>query len=383
VTPVASPVWAGTTYPQTEVTTLEGFAGPGGLSEAARMLGITRHLGIDINRDACATATAAGHQRIQADIRTLNPNDYPHVTGAIWTPPCPTFSTSGKQSGLKDYRTILHGVTLLGDSQAGITIDDAYADVCSRVADPRTALVLETLRFALRLPGLQWFVAEQVPAVHGIWEEMCAELAATHDFESCNVVTLRADDFGAATRRARVFLIATRHRTPDFTGMPIRAHWSCGRYEAPRLHLPTAVAPLAQVSMAAVLDWPAGVQIRTRGNRRTPGGNLFSADGPSLGLTEKARSWTREDRPGHALTPAEAGVLQGFPRDYPWQGSRSSQFLQVADTVSPLVGAAVLGAATGLPWQDAIRQRIEQLYGPSALQTAVAPAQLDLLAGVA
>jgi DNA (cytosine-5)-methyltransferase 1 len=365
------------------VEVLEGFAGPGGFSESARMLGIDRRLGVDINRDACATATAAGHQRIQTDLRTIDPDDYPNVTGATITPPCPTFAASGKLSGRRDYRTVLDGATLLGDSQAGIDIDDAYAEVCGQVADPRTALVLETLRFALRLPNLRWFVAEQVPAVHGIWEEMCAELAATHDFESCNVVTLRADDFGAATRRTRVFLIATRDYAPDFAGMPIRAHWSCGRFDAPRVHLPAAVSPFAAVSMASALGWPAGVMIRTRGNRRTPGGNLFSADGPAQGLTEKARSWTREDQPGHALTAAEAGVLQGFPRDYPWQGSRSSQFLQIADAVSPLMGAAVLGAAAGRPWQDAVRERIELLYGPTALNTATPAAQLDLFAGAA
>jgi DNA (cytosine-5)-methyltransferase 1 len=365
------------------VEVLEGFAGPGGFSEAARMLGIPNRLGIDLNADACATATAAGHRRIQADIRTLDPDDFPRVVGAIKTPPCPTFAASGKQSGRKDYRTVLDGASLLGDSQAGIRTDDAYAAVCSDVADPRTALVLETLRFALRLPNLRWLVAEQVPAVHGIWEEMCAELAATHDFESCNVLALRADDFGAATRRVRVFLIATRDYTPDFTGMPIRAHWSCGRFQAPRLHLPAAVTPLAQVSMADALGWPGGVVIRTRGNRRTSGGNLFSADGPAQGLTEKARSWTREDRPGHALTAAEAGVLQGFPRDYPWRGSRSSQFLQIADTVSPLVGAAVLGAATGLPWRDTIQARLEQIYPPAALVSRTEPEQLDLLAGAA
>lgn len=355
---------------------LEGFAGPGGFSEAARMLGLVGHVGVDINRDACATAAAAGHRRIQADIRSVDPDAFPTVTGATITPPCPTFSASGKQSGRRDHQLVIEGATLLGDSQAGIDVTAAYASVCGRVGDLRTTLVLEALRFALRLPNLRWVVAEQVPAVASIWEEMCAELAATHDFASCNVVTLRADDFGAATRRARVFLIAARNYEPDFTGMPIRGRWSCGRFEAPRELVPAVVPPLARVSMAAALGWPAGVVVRTRGNRRTSGGNLFSADGPALGLTEKARSWTREDRPGHALTPAEAGVLQGFPREYPWQGSRSSQFLQVADTVSPLMGAAVLGAATCRPWREAVRRRLEQIYPREAF--APRPGQTDL-----
>ena len=362
-------------------TLLEGFAGPGGFSEAARMLKLHGHLGIELGTDACATAQAAGHERLQADIRTLNPADYPHVAGWISAPPCPTFPDSGKRAGRIDYRIVLDGIALLGDSQANTSRDDDHLATYSRVSDERSALVLETLRFAFRLPNLRWLVAEQVPAVHDIWAEICAELAATTDWESCNVVKLRMDDFGAPTRRERVFLIATRDYTPDFTDLPYRARWSCGRFQPPRLHLPNTGTVFPRTTMAGVLGWPTGVQIRTRGNRRTSGGNLFSADRSAIGLTEKARSWTREDQPGHALTPAEAGLLQGFPRDYPWQGSRSSQFLQIANTVSPLAGTAVLGVATGQPWQDAIWSRLERLYSPAALMPRTDPSQLDLLAG--
>lgn len=159
------------------VRVLEGFAGPGGLSESLRMLGITRALGIEKNADACATAEAAGHRRIQADIRSLDPQDFTHVTGWASAPPCPTFAKSGKRSGVLDYRVVIDGITHLGDAQANTAHDARYLD-------DRTALVLQTLRFAFRLPRLQWMVAEQVPAVHDIWAEMCAELAATYDWRS-------------------------------------------------------------------------------------------------------------------------------------------------------------------------------------------------------
>lgn len=371
------------------VEVLEGFAGPGGFSEAARMLGITNHLGIEVNPDACATATAAGHQRLQADIRALDPDDFPDVTGWISAPPCPTFTAAGKRTGVKDYRIVLDGVSLLADSQC-IAVDDprstAYLDTYGLVVDERTALVLETLRFALRLPNLEWVVAEQVPAVHGIWEEICAELAAVHDFESCNVVTLRADDFGAATRRSRVFLIATRGRTPDFSGMPIRKWWSCGRFSAPAWNPVDASSPFPRVSMAGALGWPRGVTVNTRGERKTAGGNMFSADGPALSMTGNGlRAWYRTDlgKPEGLITHAQASLIQGFRPDYPWTGGHSSKFQRIADTVSPLPGAAVLGAATGLPWREAIQDRLEQIYPPDALVPRTEPEQLDLLAGAA
>jgi DNA (cytosine-5)-methyltransferase 1 len=345
---------------------LEGFAGPGGLSEAAAMLGIHNVLGVETNTDACATALAARHKRLQADIRDLDPDEFPHITGWLSAPPCPTYCASGKRSGRADHVLVREGVSRLGDSMANTDHDDDYLSTYGVVADERTALVLETLKFAFRLPYLEWMVAEQVPAVHDLWAEMCAELAAAHDWQSCNVIKIRADDLGAATRRERVILIATRWRTPDFTGIPLRGRWSCGRFEPPQAHAPQPGAGFPRTSMAQALGGPPGVRINTRGNRRTAGGNEFSADGPAVSMTGNGlRAWYRTDlgKPAGLLTPAQAGLLQGFPADYPWQGSRSSRFQRIADTVCPLVGAAAIGAATGIDWQPVVRRRLADLYG--------------------
>ncbi|WP_236793230.1 DNA cytosine methyltransferase [Amycolatopsis sp. GM8] len=42
------------------------------------------------------------------------------------------------------------------------------------------------------------------------------------------------------------------------------------------------------------------------------------------------------------VTVAEAGVLQGFPADYPWQGGKSAQYRQIGDAVPPPLAAAIL-----------------------------------------
>ncbi len=312
----------------------EGFAGAGGFSEALRMLGFTNTIGIDVNADACATAHAAGHTRIQSDIRALDPDSFPDIDGWVSGPPCPTYAEPGKRSGRADYQAVLGGVATLGDWVCGLAAADDYAATYGLVADQRSALVLETLRFAFQLPAVRLIVAEQVPPVRGIWEEMCFELAATYAFESCSVLTVRHDDLGGATRRVRVFLVATRDYTPDFTAVPL----------------------------SQALGWPRGLRINTRG-ASTAGGNEFSADGPSLSLTQAARTWRFTDRPGNCLTPSQAGILQTFPADYPWQGSRTSQFGRVADSVPPVMAAAVVGAAAGVPWEDAVRRRLDEVYG--------------------
>lgn len=363
------------------IRTLEGFAGPGGLSEAARIVGLGGGLGVELNANACATAEAAGHRRLQVDIRSLDPADFPDVEVWVSAPPCQTFAGVGKQSGIGDYQVVLDGIGAVGFTPG------AETEIRGLVADPRTALVLETLRFAVDLPHVRVLIAEQVQPVRSIWVEMCAELAASHRFDFCHVITVAADDLGVPTRRTRAFFIATRGDDPDFSDLPMRAHWSCGRFgPGPVEHGPNRVGGFPRISMAQALDWPRGLRINTRGERKTAGGNEFSADGPAQSLTGNgARTWYRTDLGSVAgrITASQAGLLQGFPRDYPWQGSRTSQFQQVADTVSPIVGAAVVGAATGVPWRDAVDARLLHLYGAQAASVPAAAEQLDLFTGAA
>lgn len=52
---------------------------------------------------------------------------------------------------------------------------------------------------------------------------------------------------------------------------------------------------------------------------------------------------------GVRVTVAEGGVLQSFPADYPWQGSKSKQFEQVGNACPPLLSLHALCAVIGLP----------------------------------
>lgn len=335
--------------------TVDLFAGPGGWDEAARILGVDLGIiGFEKNPDAAATARAAGHRRIVADVAGLNPSDFPNATGLIVSPPCPPFSAAGKRLGMgDDYQHVLDAITCLGSEECG---DDCECWRLGEYADPRSRLVVETARWALRMPSIEWLAAEQVPGVEYMWEDLAAELYAA-GWEWVNVMTLDAADYGAGARRTRTYLIGRKY-APSRVGYLVTRN------------------PIPTVAMADVLGWPAGERVRTRNNRRPTGGNLFSADGPSWCLTGKARSWYR-DSDGQTLTASEAGALQGFPRDYPWTGSRTAQFQQAGDVVSPLAGAAVLGAVLGIDWREKVTATAAALgAGPTDR-----PAPVELLVG--
>jgi DNA (cytosine-5)-methyltransferase 1 len=66
------------------------------------------------------------------------------------------------------------------------------------------------------------------------------------------------------------------------------------------------------------------------------------------------------------VTVQEAAILQSFPADYPWQGTKSAQFRQVGDAVCPRLAVAVIGTCLGLDWQTVAAEA----YGDAELGEA-------------
>lgn len=345
------------------------FAGPGGWSEGIKALGL-RDIGLEWDTAACKTRAVAGHATIQCDVSTYPTAPFKgRIRGKIASPTCTPWSRAGKGLGLVDQPLVHQAVHDLSQGR------DTRAVLLAGCKDERSLLAAEPMRWLYDLRP-EWVAMEQVPDVLPLWRQY-AEVLRGWGY-SVWVGILNAANYGVPQTRRRAILIASREREVA-APQPTHTEHDHG-IDLLGEHRP------GWVSMAQALDLPAGMRINTRGDRKTSGGNEFSCDGPSWALTEKARSWwvlrhskranateRRLDQPaatlvaGHArhdfqwvrgngrtdlekrpLLLSEAAVLQSFPADYPFQGSESKRFLQIANAVPPLLGAHVLAAATGL-----------------------------------
>jgi DNA (cytosine-5)-methyltransferase 1 len=260
-------------------------------------------------------------------------------------------------------------------------------------SDPRSGLVTEPLRWALDAldsgTSYETVCLEQVPTVLPVWEAMADVLRR----EGYSVVTgcLRAEQFGVPQTRRRAFLVArlgSEARLPE----PTHRHYRKGvaQHEGDQSLLPW-------VSMADALGWKnprvvvsnygTGGDPANRGTRTSsePSATVtskidrfkvhpipanagttpddmdwvysrpsptivgsFAPDVVAAPAWRKAGDGPRQNAKGSVrITHDEAAVLQTFPADHPWQGTKGKHFEQVGNAVPCLLAKAVLEACTG------------------------------------
>ncbi|MFF3318126.1 DNA cytosine methyltransferase [Streptomyces sp. NPDC003035] len=379
---------------------LDLFAGPGGLDVAGHSLDIPS-LGIEWDRSACLTRYAAGLDTLHADVSAVRRDAFeslpPEINMLAGGPPCQTYSVAGKGAGRKALDEVKEYIERLmaGDSDEEIDKD------LKNLSDPRTAMVLEPLRYAIRAtrsPSRDFrpydvIVLEQVPAVEALWHHYARVLEKTGlpDGTTYKVVVdvLDTETYGVPQTRSRAVLIARREGLGE-PSLPAPTHHAYEAKEWNRrsdrtstdVHQPTLdedSAPQPEerrgkddvrehwTSMGKALADPVG----THPGRKTP--FLVRSNYGSSGIP--GRRGVRTDRQpaatvtgrisrfvvfehldenivyeGPRFSMNEAGMLQSFPPDYPWSGTAQAQ--QVGNAVPPLFGAHLLSAALGLPAPD-------------------------------
>lgn len=384
---------------------LEGFAGPGGWSEGLRLAGYTgRAVGIEHDADACATATAAGHTRVLADVAAVDPHDFAPVVGLIMSPPCQAWSMAGKRGGEADQAAVFARMT--AHAHGHTPAEHTWVD-------ERSALTAEPLRYVHALRPV-WVALEQVPPVLPLWRHTAQLLRQLGYRAWCGI--LAAECYGVPQTRRRAILIARRDGQPAAPPAPSHQEHRPGREPDTAPDLFGAVLP-PPVSMAQALGW--GLPARpawtvTAGGTDTGGAEVFgnhaarqqlaaidhdregeivlrsnysvggnldtrairSTSEPATTITSKVGHWTmrngnqanactrditepagtvffghranavefihRDSQGRRRVTVAEAGILQGFPAGYPWQGTTSARYRQVGDAVPPPLASAIL-----------------------------------------
>ncbi|MGW3203181.1 DNA cytosine methyltransferase [Streptomyces sp. NPDC001135] len=355
------------------------FAGPGGLDVAARLLGV-ESTGIEWDANACETRYAAGLRTLHADVSTVRQqrfadlsHDFNVLSGG---PPCQTFSVAGKGAGRRALEEVKGFITRLVDgNESPEVIDKELADL----GDPRTALVLEPLRWLMAAieadKPYEAIILEQVPTVLPLWQVYkdvleSGRLPRNVRYQAeCDV--LRTEEYGVPQSRRRAVLIArldrkgkvslptpTHHAflrpkadaapTLDSALDPDPAHDAVTRVRHRRnwVSMGQALASTSKelgrpASFVVVSNYGSGGDPRNRGRR-------LSSE-PAFTVTGKVSRNTVIAEDGRTLprfTISESGLLQTFPHNFPWSGRDQAQ--QVGNAVPPRFGVHLIAAALGL-----------------------------------
>lgn len=319
-----------------ELTSIDLFCGAGGLSLGLERAGFRSVLGVDLNRDACATYRhAMPHaQVLERSILEIDFRQWRGIDLIAGGPPCQPFSNGGKRLASTDMRDMLPEFVRAVNE-----------------ARPR-AFVLENVA-GLLAPRNRNYFNKILSNFHSDYSILPPKL-------------INAADYGVPQKRLRVMVIGFLKGGLDF---PAPTH-------RPDSYVP-AGSVLSLEQLQGDLNPSKVIYAKKPDLRVSPyAGQLFNGGGRAINLEQPAptilasaggnkthfidqlglvppyhRHLRNGGRPrsGHLegarrLTVLESAILQTFPAEMAFEGSRSSQYAQIGNAVPPRL-AEVVGSS--------------------------------------
>lgn len=360
------------------------FTGAAGLDLGLEATGLAPTLGLEIDADCCATLRTnrpsvdtweIDISKVDAgmlsDRRKLENDVFLMVGG----PPCQSFSSGGKRAALSDPRgnLIYTYLALVGQ------VRPQYF-VLENVANLVTAAVRH--RPIADRPGKAWNLSSYKNdrtkgdrTVRPMEEDELSGSAIRQVFSevqalgyAVNFAVLDAADYGAPQHRHRFVMIGSRNGTP--VAIPDVTHGPLSQSGQPWKTLRDAIYDLRDTpgphsvygpDMAKYFSmvppggtWrslPCDIQEEALGPASFAAGGgktgffrRLSWETPSPTITGRSnRKATAVCHPDHVrpISVKESARLQGFPDDWTFEGSMSSQYMQVGNAVPISLGVAI------------------------------------------
>lgn len=313
-----------------EYDVLDHFAGSG-WGVACRALGL-REAGVEIMPAAVATRYAAGFDTVYNDVwdGLTNPSIVPKHRIYVASPPCQTFSPAGKGSGRGAFGEVQKLI-----SSGAYKASESLKIAGVQLGDDRTALVLAPLAH-IWYHRPEFVALEQVPTVLPVWREYAKVMQGLG--YSVWTGILDSANYGVAQVRKRAYLIA---RKDDRTVLPPKKIG--GRitmYEALGWGLTDRPSPTL-TSHLGVTRSPTGTQ-RVYLDAIDKGQFVFKPVTPQPSKVAKNGIGSKYAPNTVNISSGEGAILMSYPRDFPFQGSKTMIDLQIGNAVPPKVATAVL-----------------------------------------
>lgn len=299
------------------LTSVELCAGAGGQAVGLEEAGFDHLACVEYDKHACTTlrTNRPRWNTVEADLNHWDGAPYRGrtdlVAGGV---PCPPFSKAGRQLGADDERNLF----------------PRALDLIEEI-DPR-AVMIENVR-GLMDPVFEDFRKEV--------EARLESLGYKSDWQ-----LFKASDFGVSQLRPRTILVGIKE--------PWAEHF---KWPTPRKKAAPSVGELLREHMAAggwegAADWAAGADTIAP----TLVGGSLKHGGPDLGPTRARAAWAElgvegrtianePPQPGHVgmprITVQMGALIQGFPADWIFPGTKTASWRQVGNAFPPPVAAAV------------------------------------------